>query len=58
MYGKLFLDKSFFPKRGMPVSELGELSRAVFINRENELKTEKESISENFIVFGRNSTFT
>lgn len=38
IYGKLFLDKSFFPKSGMPVSELGELSRAVFINRENELK--------------------
>ena len=38
IYGKLFLEKSFFPKRGMPVSELGELSRAVFINRENELR--------------------
>lgn len=38
MYGKLFLEKSFFPKRGMPVSELGGLSRAVFINRENELR--------------------
>ena len=38
MYGKLFLEKSFFPKRGMPVSELGGLFRAVFINRENELR--------------------
>lgn len=38
------LKNPFFLKRGMPVSELGELSR--------------ESISENFIVFGRNSTFT
>lgn len=32
------LKNPFFLKRGMPVSELGELSRAVFINRENELK--------------------
>lgn len=38
IYGKLFLEESFFLKRGMPVSELGELSRVVFINRENELK--------------------